>query len=215
MMGRRVRVRVRVRVSSGSMSGVFIVLEGPDGSGTTKHVELLSKRLEQEGHEVVRTHEPTDGEFGKKVRSLIKEGNGLSPEEIQKLFCDDRSEHVERVIQPALDARKIVVCDRYIPSTMIYGEASGVNPISLKRWNEGFPKPSLLFFTLPPFEVCLQRVGRRESQDMFEQEQFLRTVYERYEQYAKLHPEVILVDTSNGKKETADEVWEAVQKRLL
>ena len=115
---------------------------------------------------------------------------------------------MERTILPAMEEGKIVVCDRYIPSTLIYGEVAGVNPISLKRWNDGFPEPTITIFTMPPVEVCIERVARRKETDVFEQEAFQRLVYDKYVAYANLHPEVIVVDTSGEKQETAERIWD-------
>ena len=120
------------------MKGFFIVLEGPDGAGTTTHAKLLAERLESEGHEVVLTMEPTEGEYGKKVREALC-GGGVAryaptPEEIQQLFCADRAEHVTQVIQPALRAGKIVICDRFLDSTIVYqGFGLGIDIAAIKK----------------------------------------------------------------------------------
>lgn len=192
------------------MPGFFIVFEGPDGSGTTRHSEWLTERLRSEGKEVVLTSEPTHGTHGEKVRKAVRGEVEMEPGDIQKAFSDDRAEHVERLIQPALDEGKVVITDRYVPSTLVYGEAAGVSPVSLKRWNEGFPKPDITFILLPPFEVCLERLGKREENDEFEKEAFQRKVYEGYERYAAEHPEVKVIDTSGEKEIVKKEVFEAI-----
>lgn len=201
------------------MKSLFIVLEGPDGAGTTTHAKLLAERLESEGHEVVLTMEPTEGEYGKKVREALC-GGGVAryaptPEEIQQLFCADRAEHVTQVIQPALRAGKIVICDRYIPSTLIYGEASGVSRALLEEWNVGFPAPDLLFLLLPPFEAAWKRVEKRDERDAFEQEVFQRKVYEGYMRYASEHPKVRVIDTAKTKEESADLIWKSAEGLVL
>jgi dTMP kinase len=192
------------------MSSAFIVLEGPDGSGTTRHSELLAKRLRSRGNDVVLTAEPTEGQYGREVHDAIRSRTPRSPAEIQKLFCLDRADHVELAILPALDAEKIVVCDRYVPSTIIYGEASGVSRDQLEQWNAAFPKPDVLLILLPPFEVCWERVGRRKSHDSFEKEAFQRIVYKGYEKYAEDHSEAIVVDTSGRKQDAAERIWDFV-----
>lgn len=194
------------------MPGFFIVLEGPDGGGTTLHVRLLCEKLRESGHEVVQTKEPTDGPCGKKIREAIS-GDSLTlpPEEFHKLFSDDRAEHIAEVIQPALDAGKIVVTDRYIPSSLIYGSASGVDQSLIESWNADFPQPNMTIFTLPSFAVCQERLGRRDDRDALEQEDYAKRVYDGYVQYAKDHPEVITVDTSGGKQEVADEIWKELR----
>ena len=197
------------------MRGKFIVFEGPDGAGTTFHSEVLAERLRKEGkREVILTREPTDGACGKKVRKILIEGLYTDPADLQKCFSDDRAEHVEHVINPALRSGKVVITDRYVPSTLIYGEVSNVSKISLLRWNEGFPKPDLLFILLPPFEVSFERLQRRTSSDPFEKEHFQKYVYEGYAQYAKEHPDTIVVDTSGSKEGVGAIIWKVVQEIL-
>ncbi len=197
------------------MRGLFIVFEGPDGAGTTFHSERLAERLRKEGkREVILTREPTDGACGKKVRKILTEGIYTDPADLQKCFCDDRAEHVEHVIDPALKAGKVVITDRYVPSTLIYGEVSNVSKMSLLRWNEGFPKADLMLILLPPFEVSFERLQRRTSSDPFEKEHVQKYVYEGYAKYAKEHPEAVVVDTSGSKEGVGAIIWEKVQGML-
>ncbi len=196
------------------MSGTFIVFEGPDGAGTTFHSRKLSERLQREGKEAILTFEPSDGKFGKEIRGLLEEGIYIDPAELQKLFCDDRRQHLETVIQPALKANKIVVCDRYVPSTFVYGEASEVALPLLQQLNEGFPEPDILFILLPPLELIAERLKRRESDDPFEKEYFQKYVYEGYQKYAKEHPEAIVIDTSGSKEEVEEGIWKKVQELI-
>jgi dTMP kinase len=193
------------------MPGTFIVLEGPDGSGTTTHAFLLAERLRNKGENVVLTEEPTEGEHGVRVRRAIGGEEWLEPAEIQELFCLDRRQHVEEIIRPNLEAGVVLICDRYIPSTIVYGEASGVDRALLEQWNEGFPEPDVTIFTMAPFETCWERVRERGTEDIFEKEEFLRKVHEGYERYAEEHPEVRVVDTSGRAQDGAEEVFEIVR----
>ena len=213
------------------MPPLFIVFEGPDGAGTTTHALLLAERLQRDGstkltmkgREVVLTKEPTDGHHGKRIRNALHgstapalsaiEGlttggkENLSPKEMQELFAADRREHVATVIVPALKAGKIVICDRYVPSTIVYGEVQGLPLAWLKNLNKDFIQPDLLFLLLPPAHVAWERVRVREHQDVFEREQFQRKVHEGYARYAREHPEAIVIDTSKLKEECGEEVW--------
>lgn len=189
----------------------FIVLEGPDGAGTTLHAKLLAEKLMSEGHEVVLTAEPTDGPIGSSVRARLKGSETIDPLELQKLFSEDRAWHIEHVIQPALDARKIVISDRYIASTLIYGEALGVPLQKLKEMNNNFIQPDLEFVLLPPYEVCRERVMRRESMDQLEGDEIQRNVYEGYKRYGKENIHTHLIDSSGTKAATAEEIHVAVQ----
>ncbi len=184
----------------------FIVLEGPDGAGTTLHAKLLAEKLMSEGHEVVLTAEPTDGPIGSSVRARLKGSETIDPLELQKLFSEDRAWHIEHVIQPALDAGKIVISDRYIASTLIYGEALEVPLQTLQEMNNNFIQPDLEFVLLPPYEVCRERVMRRESMDQLEGDELQRKVYDGYEKYIQDNLHVKKIDTSREKKSSATEI---------
>lgn len=208
------------------MPGTFIVLEGPDGSGTTTQTFLLAERLRGKGINLIHTEEPTEGHHGRRIREALRgstepvlsaiEGlttggkEKLHPKEMQRIFCEDRKEHVERVIAPALHSKMLVICDRYIPSTMVYGEAGGVPQELLEQWNKDFPVPDLLIITLPPFEISWERILERGIQDTFEREPFQRKVHDLYEKYVREHPDVEAIDTSRRVEQSAEEIWEIV-----
>jgi dTMP kinase len=232
------------------MPGGFIVLEGPDGSGTTTQTFLLAERLRNHGIDLIHTEEPTEGQHGRRIREALRgsaepvppvsasvsagpspdgrpsrDGSGveglttggkekLEPTEMQRIFCEDRREHVERVIAPAIHSGLLVLCDRYIPSTMVYGEAGGVQQELLTEWNQGFPKPDLTIVTLPPFATSWERILERGVQDAFEREPFQRKVHEGYERYCREHPEAKVVDTSRRVEQSAEEIWEIVKEFL-
>lgn len=183
------------------MSGRFIVIEGPDGAGTTTHSRLLAESLRKLGQDVVLTGEPTDGAIGGWVRQAIKKG-AFSPVAIQLMFTADRAWHAENVIVPALKAGKTVVCDRYVHSTLIYGAAQGVDAGWLLSVNAVFPKADTCIFLLPPFETCMERIGRRAEKDVFEEESLQRKVYEGYLRMTNEDASIRLVDTG-GEKEAA------------
>ena len=166
------------------MKGRFIVLEGPDGSGTTTHAALLAEALQREGRDVLLTMEPSDGPIGRSIRDILQ-GNTLpSAEGVQLLFTADRASHVADVIRPALEAGKVVVCDRYAPSTVAYGSALGLDSAWLSNLNSVFPQPDATFLLLPPLEVCLERMMKRKSQDLFEERAFQQKVHTAYEDIA-------------------------------
>lgn len=192
----------------------FIVLEGPDGAGTTTHCALLADALKAKGHEVLLTAEPTDGPIGKFIREQLKQKTIPSPEALQLLFCADRAWHVETVIKPALKAGKIVICDRYVTSTLLYGEALGINAEWLASLNANFLKPDIELFTLPPLDICLQRMGKREVKDVFEKEEFTKRVHGLYVRFSKDHKEIITIDTSGERHIVAGEIRSAVETRL-
>ncbi len=192
--------------------GTFIVLEGPDGAGTTKHSALLAEALRKGGKEVVHTAEPTEGTVGTFIRSELKRAGSLSPAALQLLFCADRAEHVETVIRPALAAGKTVVCDRYVTSTIVYGQVTGVDPRWLVSVNAAFPEPDMIILTLPGTDVCLERMRRRTSRDAFESEEMLRRVYAIYERMAKQNSSFKVVDTSQDLQKSHEQVLSLAER---
>lgn len=200
-------------LSCGHMNkGVFIVMEGPDGSGTTSQSKLLAERLTNEGHEVVLTAEPTTGPIGVFIRNqLSTAGNSVTAAALQLLFTADRAWHVDTVIQPALDAGKVVIAERYGMSTVFYGDATGLDAKWLEAANDKFLKPDLLIVTLPSFEVAIERINRRKERDIMEEKvELQRRIHTLYRQYTVDHPESPLVDTSGSMEESAEEIYRHV-----
>ncbi len=193
-------------------NGQFIVFEGPDGSGTTRHSGVLAERLRQNGKTVVLTAEPTESPIGQEIRGLLNGATLPSADAVQLLFCADRADHVATVIGPALQEGKTVICDRYVLSTIVYGAAQGVDRGWLAEINAKFPKPDLLFIMLPPFDVCMERIRRREQTDQFEMENLQRRVYENYKSVED--PSVMFIDTSGDKDEVADLVERRYKKHF-
>lgn len=187
------------------MTAKFIVIDGPDGSGTTRQSEMLADRLRSKGDTVLLSAEPTSSSIGKEVRAMLHKENMPSADAVQLLFCADRADHVENIIKPALANGSTVILDRYALSTVIYGKAQGVDGKWLESINDVFPKPDITFITLPPFEVCMKRIGRRSVQDKFEVETFQRRVYDLYKSIED--PNVMFVDTSGSKTQTSEMVY--------
>lgn len=194
------------------MAGTFIVIEGPDGSGTTRQSQMLAQRMRKEGHDVLLTSEPTDGLIGKEIRSLLLSETMPPADAVQLLFTADRAQHVQEVIEPALKNDQIVISDRYALSTFVYGKALGLDEEWLKDLNRTFPKPDLTIVTLPPLEVCLERLGKRDTQDHFENALFQKRIYQEYR--AIEDPSTIFADTSGDKDEVAGLIWNKVQEHF-
>lgn len=111
------------------MKGLFITFEGPDGSGKTTQLQRVADALRQEGYEVLESREPGGTMLAEKVRDIVLDGSLplLNKTEVL-LYLAARSEHVSRVLQPALEAGKIVLCDRFSDSTLVYqGLVKGLN----------------------------------------------------------------------------------------
>ncbi|MEE3328009.1 MAG: dTMP kinase [Myxococcota bacterium] len=161
------------------MAGFLIAFEGIDGSGKSTQVERLAAALREAGHDVCVTREPTDGEYGRKIRTLSTRGAPLSLEEELELYEQDRREHVDDLIAPALERGEIVITDRYFLSTAAYQGTRGLDSDSILRSHEGlFPLPDVVFFIDVPPEAALLRVEARgeEKNQAYEKLEFLEGV---------------------------------------
>lgn len=149
--------------------GLFIVLEGIDGTGKSTQSKRLADWFRERGREVVLSREPTDGPWGKKLRESASSGR-LSAQDELECFLKDRAQHVDEVIRPALDAGKVVILDRYYFSTMAYQGARGFDPLEIRARNEAFaPRPDLLLILDLDVDTAHQRIGHRgDSTNEFE-----------------------------------------------
>jgi dTMP kinase len=150
--------------------GLFIVIEGIDGTGKSTQSKRLAEWFRSRGREVVLSREPTDGPWGKKLRESATTGR-LSAEEELECFLNDRREHVEMSIKPALAEGKVVILDRYYFSTMAYQGARGFDPGEIRLRNEAFaPRPDLLLILDLSVESAHGRIGARgDTTNEFEQ----------------------------------------------
>lgn len=153
----------RRRLSHG---GVFVVFEGGEGAGKSTQVQLLARSLREEGLTVTVTHEPGATELGARIRQVLLHSDGPppSPRAEALLFAADRAHHVHTVIRPALDAGSVVLCDRYVDSSLAYQGAGRDLPVDevrrLSRWATGGLEPDLtVLLDLDP------AVGLRRARD--------------------------------------------------
>lgn len=143
----------------------FIVLEGVDGSGTTLQSQALTQWLQERGHCVVRTHEPSQGAIGRMVREALQtKAEPLDRRALALLFAADRLHHVQTVITPALDRGEIVICDRYLMSSWAY-QALDCDLTWVRAINHHAPWPDLTLYLDVPAEVAVSRVRARDGED--------------------------------------------------
>lgn len=169
--------------------GKFMVFEGLDGSGKSTQSEMLAESLSAGGLEVVLTHEPTnESSVSDEIRAVLAGKKTMSALQLQALFAQDRREHLETLIIPALQAGKAVISDRYFLSTFAFGGID-VALEKLFKLNKGFLMPDLTFLveTLP--EVCLDRMrkARGKTAEFFETEAKMRRVWKCYQSLARVH----------------------------
>lgn len=203
------------------MKGKFITFEGADGGGKTTQVHLAAQWMRQQGYEVVTTREPGGTILAEKVRELVLDpALPLNTTSQTLLYLAARSEHVEKVIRPALQAGKIVLCDRFSDSTLVYqGLAVG------KAWSEVVEllrlccfateglEPDLTLILDGRPEVLATRREQRGVTDRYEEQglDFQHKLRDGFLTLAKAEPERIKVLNAEGSME---EVAAAVQKAI-
>ena len=195
---------------------MFITLEGIDGCGKSTQARLLCEALSARGA-VVQTREPGGWEGGAELRSMVLGGSLKHPWSELFLFLLDRAEHAARVITPALEAGKHVVCERYHDSTLAYqvwGRGMPFEPLRGAAELAGFPKPeATVLFDIEP-ELALSRVAKRGRPDAFESEglAFMRRIAEGYRALAAADEKRWLVVRCGER--TAEEIFAEMKRGL-
>lgn len=177
------------------MKGRFITIEGIEGVGKTTNIGFVRSLLEAAGHEVVLTREPGGTPLGEAIRALLLDPvyKGMDPDcELQLMFAA-RAEHLDKLIKPAIEAGRWVLCDRFTDATYAYqggGRGLEMGKIALlEQLVQGDYRPDLTLMLDVPVEVGLQRAGRRSDPDRFEQEEieFFERVRHSYLELARRH----------------------------
>jgi dTMP kinase len=213
--------------------GLFITLEGLDGSGKTTQIKRLAGWMEKRGLKPTLTRQPGGTATGDRIRELLLDSRSavLAPMAEMALMFADRAQTIFEVIQPALEAGKIVLCDRFTDSTEAYqggGRELGSGLVlDMHRIVCGDLQPDLTLLLLPSLEISLGRARRRnerqsaqtgKDEGRFEQEldAFYRRVWEKYHEIARREPErVVLIEGNLGVDEVQEQIVEAVAERLV
>ncbi len=202
--------------------GVFITFEGSDGSGKTTQLRMLQQRLEKAGRDPVATLEPGGTEGAEAIGQLLLEGSTdrWSPACETLLFTAARRDHVERLIQPALDAGRIVLSDRFHDSTAVYQAAGGGDPEMIDTLHGlaiGLVPNLTLVLRISAEESARRRLARGGSQHRYERigADFDRRVEEGYTALCARHPRrCVAIDGGGPAEEVAESVWSAIQPVL-
>ncbi|MDF1664783.1 MAG: dTMP kinase [Planctomycetota bacterium] len=201
-----------------SSPSFYVVFEGIDGAGKSSQIQRLAHFLKDElgdKRPILKTFEPTGGSFGQEIRRRAKAGPVMSAQEELDLFVQDRREHVEETLAPALKAKKIILQDRSFYSTVAYQGSRpelGQSLEDLLQVNDFAPKPDLVVLLDLPAEIGLKRVKQRGQADAFEQVERQRKVRENFLELAD--ERFLTVDATLSEEEIAHVVAARVSEML-
>ena len=200
------------------MQGLFITFEGPDGCGKTTQMKLLAEYLEKKGEEVVLTREPGGKGLGEKVREILLNYDGEVSDICESfLFLADRAQNIDIIVNPAVKAGKIVLCDRHIDSTVAYqGYGRGLDIERINMLNNlatNGKKPDLTFVFDVDVETSMKRVGKEKDRMESAGIDFHNRVRQGYLELAKQEPNRIkVIDATKSIEEIHDEVINILNK---
>lgn len=179
--------------------GLFITVEGTDGSGKTTQIKLMEKYFREKGYEVVLTREPGGTRISEAIRDLVldPENTDIIPLTEMILYAASRAQHVSEIIKPDVNAGKAVICDRFVDSSYAYqGCGRGVDLKLVADVNrvaiDGMVPDITFFLDIDP-KVALERRVNSTGADRIEQEKmdFHTRVYNAYKKMAVLYPDRI------------------------
>ncbi len=200
--------------------GKFIVLEGVEGAGKSRQCSLLVDALNANGRDAILTREPGGAPLAEALRRLLLDP-AYSPDAVSELYMYSaaRRDHLNKVVFPALAEGKIVVCDRFIYSTLAYqGYGRGLDTEFIRRVNERTVSPLTvdlaMFIDVSP-EVGFARKGGADKSDRLERESlpFFRRVYDGFKAMCA-SSELVAIDASGSKEQTAQKIYKAVTEIL-
>ena len=204
---------------------MFITLEGPEGSGKTTAVQKAVEELTRLGYEVVRTREPGGTEIAEQIRNVIldKRNTSMDPRTEALLYAASRRQHLVEKVWPALKEGKVVICDRYLDSSLAYqGGARGLGidnilNVNLFATENTWPDLTLLFDIEP--SLGLARISKNSDREVnrldLEKLDFHNKVRSTFLELAKRFPErYVIIDASKSIDEVAKATLDAILKRI-
>ena len=201
-------------------NGLFITFEGADGCGKTTQLKMTEEFLSSQGYSVVTTREPGALDIGQKIRNILLHHEGIVADRCEMfLFLADRAQHVETFIKPALEAGKIVLCDRHVDSTLAYqGYARGQDIQLLKELNDiavnGLTPDLTLLYDVST-EVAQSRLGDEKDRMESAGITFHKQVRQGYILLQKENPDRIKLINANNSIETVFENTKNIIMKLI
>lgn len=202
-------------------AGLFITLEGPDGSGKTTQIEKMREFLMERGKEVLVTREPGGTRIGERLRELIlsRESEEMDPLAEALLYAAARAQHVAQVIQPALERGEYVICDRFVDSSIAYqgcGRGLGDSVSVINAYAVKGCMPDLTFLLKLDPDLGRKRMDpQRLDRIEMEKAEFHHRVFRGYEELERQYPDrVIGIDAGREIGAITEEILEHIEKRL-
>ena len=206
--------------------GIFITIEGPDGSGKTTALQQVVPRLQQEmNRKVVATREPGGSPIAEKIRSLILDPSHTDMDSRTEalLYAASRRQHLIEKVLPVLESGDVIFCDRFVDSSIAYqGYARGIGEEGIREINqfatEGL-EPDVTLYIDVPAEVGIQRIHANLDEreyNRLDQEKldFHEKVRAGYQQLAKANPErIVVVDGTMSREEVAESCYQIIKNR--
>ncbi|MDE6558123.1 MAG: dTMP kinase [Clostridia bacterium] len=197
------------------MRGKFITFEGCEGSGKSTQIRLLAEKLTAMGVDFIVTREPGGSDVAEQIRKIILDGkNTAMCDECEALlYAAARIQHLKEIVEPALAAGKLVICDRYVDSSLAYqGAARGlgaeyieeINSVALSKYS-----PDLTVFLNISPERAFDRKHGADKEDRMEQQglEFHNKVYAGYLALLRKYPRICAVECGGTKYETSEKIF--------
>ena len=205
------------------MNGKFIVFEGPDGSGKTTIIKKVKEILEKQDLSISYYREPGGTDISEKIRSIIIDNDNylMDPKTEALLFASSRAQLVAEKIIPDLKEGKIVICDRFVMSSLLYqglGRNLGIDNIkNINDFATGGIKPDLTLFFNIDYKTALERKRANFSPDRLENEDFSfhKTIFDGYLEMADLYKdEIVKVDARKSIEDLTSDVMDIINQLL-
>ena len=204
-------------------NGLFITFEGLDGAGKSTQIQRVKEIFERKGYEVVLTREPGGTEISEKIRKIVLDNDNEEMSFVTEalLYAASRAQHVHEKIKPALDADKVVICDRYVHSSIAYqGYGRGLGSKKVMDINSHAITgimPDISFFILLPTDKAMERLKNSNRElDRLEVEdtKFFETIADGYNRIADEYDNIIKIDASKTVDEIAGQIAYWIDKKV-
>lgn len=203
--------------------GKLITFEGPDGSGKTTQIELLEKYLVKNGYDIIMTREPGGTNISEKIRNIILDNRNSEMCGMCEalLYAASRAQLVEEIIRPAINHGKIVICDRFVHSSLVYqgiGRNLGVDKVrEINNMALNGLTPDLVIMLNISYEEGLKRKKKQKSLDRLEMsgDNFHKRVFEGYMKIAQNSDKIKIVDASKDIEEVHENIINLINKLII